>query len=101
MSKIFRSHQSIGDRSAPLNGTFRQKASQMVSDRLRVRLEQREAVLRLLDRRRAQTGDPNLGWGMEKKILDLELADSKNANEFSNSVRVLPAHGGNAFPERL
>jgi len=38
---------------------------------------------------------------MEKKILDLELADSKNANEFSNSVRVLPAHGGNAFPERL
>ncbi len=29
---------------------------------------------------------------MEKKILDLELADSKNANEFSNSVRVLPAH---------
>ena len=37
--------------------------------------EQREAVLRLLDRRRGQTGDPNLGSGMEKKILDLELAD--------------------------
>jgi hypothetical protein len=47
----------------------------MASERLRVRLEQREAVLRILDRRRAQTGDPNLGWGMEKKILDLELAD--------------------------
>ena len=47
----------------------------MVSNGLRVRLEQREAVLRLLDRRRAQTGDPNLGSGMEKKILDLELAD--------------------------
>ena len=47
----------------------------MVSDRLRVRLKQREAVLRLLDRRRAETGDPNLGSGMEKKILDLELAD--------------------------
>lgn len=47
----------------------------MVSHRLRVRLEQREAVLRLLDRRRVETGDPNLGCGMEKKILDLELAD--------------------------
>jgi hypothetical protein len=47
----------------------------MVSDHLRVRLEQREAVLRLLDRCRAETGDPNLGWGVEKKILDLELAD--------------------------
>ena len=67
MSKIFRSHQSIGDRSAPLNGTFRQKASQMVSDRLRVRLEQREAVLRLLDRRRAQTGDPRFSRGLSEK----------------------------------
>ena len=51
----------------------------MVSDRLRVRLEQREAVLRLLDRRRAETGDPNLGRGMEAKILDLELADLVSA----------------------
>ena len=42
----------------PLNGTFRQKASQMASDR-----------------RHAQTGHPNLGSGMEKKILDLELTD--------------------------
>jgi hypothetical protein len=47
----------------------------MASERLRIRLEQREAALRILDRRRAQTGDPNLGWGMEKKVLDLELAD--------------------------
>lgn len=51
----------------------------MVSDRLRVRLEQREAVLRLLDRRRAETGDPNLGRGMEAKILNLELADLLSA----------------------
>ncbi|HLN02465.1 MAG TPA: hypothetical protein VK335_24470 [Bryobacteraceae bacterium] len=51
----------------------------MVSHRLRVRLEQREAVLRLLDRRRAETGDPNLGRGMETKILDLELADLVSA----------------------
>jgi len=51
----------------------------MVSDRLRVRLEQREAVLRLLDRRRMETGDPNLGRSMETKILDLELADLVSA----------------------
>jgi len=51
----------------------------MVSDRLRVRLEQREAVLRLLDRRRAETGDPNLGRGMETKILDLEMTDLVSA----------------------
>ena len=47
----------------------------MVSERLIARLEQHEAVLRMLDRRRAQSGDPNLGSGMEKKILDVELAD--------------------------
>ena len=49
--------------------------AQMVSERLIARLEQHEAVLRMLDRRRAQSGDPNLGSGMEKKILDVELAD--------------------------
>ena len=51
----------------------------MVSHSLRTRLEQREAVLRLLDRRRVETGDPNLGRGMENKILDLELADLVSA----------------------
>jgi hypothetical protein len=51
----------------------------MVSHRLRVRMEQREAVLRLLDRRRAETGDANLGRGMGTKILDLELADLVSA----------------------
>jgi hypothetical protein len=51
----------------------------MASHRLRVRLEQREAVLRLLDRRRAETGDPSLGRGVEAKILDLELADLASA----------------------
>jgi len=73
--QIFGSRQNIGYRSAPVTGTFGKKVAQMVSARLRTRLERREAVLRILDRRRAQTGDPNLGWGMEKKILDLELAD--------------------------
>lgn len=58
----------------------------MVSDRLRVRLEQREAALRLLDRRRAETGDPNLGRGMETKILDLEMADLVSATAAEESV---------------
>jgi len=58
----------------------------MVSHRLRVRLEQREAVLRLLDRRRAETGDPNLGRGMEAKILDLEIADLVSAMAAEESV---------------
>lgn len=62
----------------------------MVSDRLRARLEQREAVLRLLDRRRAETGDPNLGRSMETKILDLELADLAGAVAAEeNAVRTL------------
>jgi hypothetical protein len=58
----------------------------MVSDRLRTRLEQREAVLRLLDRRRAETGDPNLGRSMETKILDLELADLADAVALEESA---------------
>ena len=58
----------------------------MVSDRLRARLEQREAVLRLLDRRRAETGDPNLGRSMETKILDLELADLAGAVALEESA---------------
>jgi hypothetical protein len=64
----------------------------MVSHRLRVRLEQREAVLRLLDRCRAETGNPNLGRGMETKILDLELADlvSAGAAEVSAETALVP-----------
>lgn len=51
----------------------------MVSDRLRIRLVRREAVLVLIDRRRAETGNPNLAWALEKKLLDLELADLESA----------------------
>src|SRR5260370_9298769 len=66
MGKIPGSYQSIGDRSAPLNGTFRQKASQMASDRLRVRLEQREAVLRLTRPPRSDwRSQSGLGHGKE------------------------------------
>jgi hypothetical protein len=51
----------------------------MVSDQLKTRLVLREAVLQLLERRRAETGDPALGVAMEKRILDLELADLEMA----------------------
>jgi len=62
----------------------------MVSDRLLVRLEQREAVLRLIDRRRVETGDPNLGRSMETKILDLELADLVSAVAAEDSAERAP-----------
>jgi hypothetical protein len=42
------------------------KVAQIAAERLKIRLEQGEAVLQMLDQRRAQTGDPNLGLGMEK-----------------------------------
>ena len=51
----------------------------MSSASLRARLEQREAVLRLLDRKRAGTGKPELGSVMEAKILALEMADLEAA----------------------
>jgi hypothetical protein len=51
----------------------------MPAERLRTRLEQREAVLRLLDRKRASTGKPDLGSVMEAKILALEMVDLEAA----------------------
>jgi hypothetical protein len=51
----------------------------MPSVRLQARLEQREAVLRLLDRKRAATGKPDLGSALEAKILALEMADLEAA----------------------
>ena len=47
----------------------------MVTDRLRKRLASVNAILDLLDLRRAQTGDPDVGAGMEKRVLDAEIAD--------------------------
>jgi len=64
--------------------------AQMVSAHLKARLEQHEAVLRILDRRRAQTGDPTLGSCVEKKILDLELADlEKNTGIHESTERTV------------
>ena len=51
----------------------------MVSDQLKTRLVLREAVLQLLDRRRTESGDPTIGVAMERRILDLELADLEMA----------------------
>jgi hypothetical protein len=51
----------------------------MVSDRLRTRLTRHEAVLVLIDRRRKETGNANLGWALEKKVLEIEIADLEAA----------------------
>jgi hypothetical protein len=47
----------------------------MVTDRLAKRLASVNAILDLLDLRRAQTGDPQVGAGMEKRVVDAEIAD--------------------------
>jgi len=51
----------------------------MASDRLRTRLKQHKAVLVLIDRRRRETGNPNIGWVLEKKVLEIEMADLEAA----------------------
>jgi hypothetical protein len=51
----------------------------MVSERIRSRLIMREAILAMIDRRRADTGDPNVGMAAEKQVLDLELRDLERA----------------------
>jgi hypothetical protein len=50
-----------------------------MSDRLFTRLLRHEAVLVLIDRRREETGNPNLGWALERKVLDIEMADLEAA----------------------
>jgi len=57
----------------------------MLSDRLKTRLEHREALLRLIDRRRTDTSNSNLGRGVEKAILDLEMADLEMAAAIQES----------------
>ncbi len=51
----------------------------MISQRIKTRLVLREAILTLIDRRRAETGDPAAGLGAERQVLDLELADLERA----------------------
>ena len=58
----------------------------MVSERLRTRLARCESVLVLLERQRAETGNPDLGWHLEKKLLALELDDLERAMAAQESV---------------
>jgi len=58
---------------------FKQENGDMLSDRLRTRLTRHEAVLVLIDRRRKETGNSNLGWALEKKVLEIEMADLEAA----------------------
>lgn len=51
----------------------------MASDRLRKRLVSVNAIFEMLTLRRAQSGDPQLGAGMEKRILEAELVDLEKA----------------------
>jgi len=51
----------------------------MTPERLRKRLVSVNAILEMLAQRRAQSGDPNLGAGMEKRIIEAELVDLEKA----------------------
>jgi hypothetical protein len=65
----------------------------MASERLRKRLVSVNAILEMLTLRRTQSGDPNLGVGMEKRILEAELADLERATAAVESEE--PAAGSN------
>jgi len=46
---------------------------------LKLRLASSHAVLEVIDLKRAQTGNQNIGWAIEKRILDRELQDLEAA----------------------
>jgi len=54
---------------------------------LKTRLSCGNAVIQLLDFRRAQTGDPELGAAIEKQILDHELADLEKCSLSGNTAK--------------
>ena len=47
----------------------------MTSERLKSRLHTVKGILEMIDRRRMETGLPNLGSAMERRILDAEMSD--------------------------
>jgi len=47
--------------------------------RLRNRLTAVNAVLQEIDRRRIQTRNPDVGWAIEKRVLDAEMLDLERA----------------------
>ncbi|HXA07252.1 MAG TPA: hypothetical protein VNY30_20535 [Bryobacteraceae bacterium] len=51
----------------------------MASERLRKRLISVNAIFEMLTLRRVQSGDPQLGAGMERRILESELTDLEKA----------------------
>jgi hypothetical protein len=51
----------------------------MASERLRKRLISVNAIFEMLTLRRVQSGDPHLGAGMERRILESELTDLEKA----------------------
>jgi hypothetical protein len=58
----------------------------MASDRLRKRLVSVNAIFEMLTLRRTQSGDPHLGVGMERRILEAELADLEKATAEQESM---------------
>jgi len=46
---------------------------------LKLRLARGYAILKLIDKRRAQLGNPGIGWAIEKQIVDRELRDLEAA----------------------
>jgi hypothetical protein len=48
-------------------------------NRLRNRLVAVNAVLEEIDRRRVKTANPDVGWAIEKRVLDAEILDLERA----------------------
>ena len=58
----------------------------MCSDRLRARLIAINAILLEVDRRRAESGNPDVGWAIERQILDSEMADLEIATALQEAA---------------
>ena len=58
----------------------------MATERLRKRLVSVNAIFEMLTLRRTQSGDPLLGAGMEKRILEAELADLERATAEQDNI---------------
>jgi len=69
-----------------LSSTPNQRSLLMASERLRKRLISVNAIFEMLTLRRTQSGDPHLGAGMEKRILEAELADLEKATTAQDSI---------------
>jgi hypothetical protein len=73
----------------------------MVSDRLLTRLTRHEAVLVLVDRRRKESGNPDLGWALEKKVLEIEMADLEAAIAAQESTVTRSIFHVRAFTQQI